>query len=173
MKRSTSVPSLVSIIKRGPVSSGSATAAGVAGLTAGLLLLVDLADRFGAGFGVSDISAVGFSSVSLFVAVSSAFVEGDAEGRLRTGGAGLREIRVLGFAAGFLGSGSGDAVGVGSGDGASATSVRGSSIRAPTDETRLPVLLDVAATVAGCNASSCSASGPEVIGSKAPAKRIR
>src|SRR5689334_6070594 len=166
-----SVPSFVSIIRRGPVSGSVASGGGDSGLVlrgAVVPRRVLGAGRVFAGSGVSATvssfvlgsSAVAVSgSLGLVVVVALRVVE-----RLVRGV--VREAVVLG--AGFSGLGfatvsSGVASGVGSGVGAAATSLgvgSGSGRRAPADETRLPLRLALTAGVSAVEVSSSATSDP-------------
>jgi hypothetical protein len=147
-----SVPSLVSINNRGPLS-GSASAAG--GLVAARAVVFLLVERLLPAAGLlSDLevsSVAGSVFPPLFVAVSSGL--GSSRSRV-LGVAGRRPRLFPGDAFGLvvLVAATDDSADVGSGVGAVATAEgggAGSSILAPTDETRLPVvLLDVVADTA-------------------------
>ena len=156
------------MINRGPLSSGSCGAVGLAAPRALALRLVGRLPLAGILGSLSGFSAGGLSAVLPFAAVSSGFA-GSAGRVLRDAGRRVRLLLEVGLAAAALASD--DSTGVGSGSGASATSVRGSSIRAPTDDTRLPPFPEATTAVSGWVASSCSASGPDVMGSNAPPKR--
>ena len=131
------------------------------------LLLVGRFALAGVLVSVSESSAGAVFSVSPFAAVSSAFA-GSVGRVLRGAGRRVRLFLEVGLAGTVFGSG--DSTGAGSGVGVSATSMRGSSIRAPTDDTRLPPFPDASTAIAGWVASSCSASGPDVMGSNEPPK---
>jgi hypothetical protein len=146
-----SVPSLVSINNRGPLS-GSASAAG--GLVTARAVVFLLEERLlpGAGLlsGLAVSPVAGWVSSLLLIAVSSGL--GGSRSRV-LGVAGRRPRLFPGDAFGLVVLvAAGDSAGVGSGVGAVATAEgggAGSSILAPTDETRLPVvLLDVVADAA-------------------------
>ncbi|MDQ2976869.1 MAG: hypothetical protein M3R69_15845 [Acidobacteriota bacterium] len=147
-----SVPSLVSINNRGPLS-GSASAGG--GLVIALAVALLLVERLFAAVGLlSDFelsSVVGWVSALLRVAVSSDFA-GWVGRVLPLAGRRPRLFPGDGFAPVVLCTSSDDSAGLGAGVGAAATTEiggAGSSILAPTDETRLPlVLLEVVADAA-------------------------
>jgi hypothetical protein len=168
-----SVPSFVSITKRGP-ASGSVASEGVGSgfvvREAVVPRLVLGAGRVFAGSGLSATVSSFFGSSVVVVSVSLGFVVvGDTVRRVveRLVRGVVREAVVLGaaagFAAGFVTVSSGVASGVGSGVGAAATSAgvgSGSGKRAPADETRLPLRLALATVVSVVDASSSPVSGP-------------
>jgi hypothetical protein len=144
-----SVPSLVSINNRGPLS-GSASADGDV-VTARAVALLFVERLFVAVGLLSDLelsSVGGLVSSLLLVAVSSRFV-GSAGRVLRLAGRRPRLVLGAGFAPVVLVASVDDSVGLGARVGAAVTTEiggAGSSILAPTDETRLPfVLLEVVA----------------------------
>jgi hypothetical protein len=154
-----SVPSLVSINNRGPLS---ATGSG-----AGLVTpraMVFLVERL---LGVAGLlSELGFTS-GLSVAVASGLTDG--VGRVvRVAGRLPRRVPGVGRAGVVLATSAGVSSGVGDGVGTAATSVGGgvgSSILAPVAETRLPVVLRALAEFRNSlRAFSASTNGPLVIG---------
>lgn len=175
------VPSLVSINNRGPVSGGGSVTGGSLG---GLADLEDDLLAVVAGFGLLSGTAISLSpsmvaAVSFFsVIVSFGLVLAGCVLRV----VGRRPRAVLGVVAvvfaevvfsdgtGSAGLLSGVGAGVGSGVGAAATSRIGSSIRAPTEETRRVVLLPgvVVADSAGVTASDSFVSALRATGSNAP-----
>jgi hypothetical protein len=147
-----SVPSLVSINNRGPLS-GSASAGGALVTTRAVALL--FVERLFAALGLlSDLetSSVGGLVSSLLLVVASSRFAGSVGRVLRLAGRRPRLVLGAGFAPVVLGDSEGDSAGLGAGVGAAATTEiggAGSSILAPTDETRLPfVFLDVGADAA-------------------------
>lgn len=146
-----SVPSLVSINSRGPLSG---VASGGDGLVAALAVALLFVERLFAAVGLLsdlELSSVGvLVSSLLLVAVSSLFA-GSVGRVLRLAGRRPRLVLGVGFASVVLVATADDSAGLGAGVGAAATTSggAGSSILAPTDETRLPlVLLDVVADAA-------------------------
>jgi hypothetical protein len=149
-----SVPSLVSINNRGPLS-GSASAGGV--LVTALAVALLFVERLFAGVGLlSDpavSSIVGLVSSLILVEVSSDFA-GWVGRVLPLAGRRRRLFPGDGFATVVLVTSAGDSAGVGTGAGVGAAATTeigsaGSSILAPTDETRLPfVLLELVADAA-------------------------
>jgi hypothetical protein len=141
-----SVPSLVSISNRGPLS-GSASAGGV--LVTALAVALLFVERLFAALGLlSDLelsSVGGLVSSLLLVAVSSRFA-GSGGRVLRLAGRRPRLVFGDGFAPVVLFASADDSTGVGTGAGVGAAPTTeiggaGSSILAPTDETRLPFVL--------------------------------
>jgi len=132
------------------------------------------------GSGFSTTGSSFFDSSLVAVSVSVGFVvavDGARRVEPRLVRGVVREAVVLGAATGFAGFGfvavsSGDASGVGSGVGAAATSLgvgSGSGRRAPADETRFPVRLELTVGISFVEASSSSTSGP-VAAAKEPPK---
>jgi len=184
MGRLTSVPSLVSIINLGPVSSavsggGFGGFAGdetprlallrAAGFDAGSASVVSLASVVSAPF--ATVVSVGF--VDDGVVVARLPVGRRERERAVLGGLGFGAFTFAGCS--FVASGDGDSSGVGSGVGATATSVTGrtgSSMRAPTEVTRLVFFPEALVAGAAEEGASLSAiSGPPITGSKDPPNR--
>ena len=177
-----SVPSFVSIIRRGPLSGSVVSVGGDSGLVRVLVVprRVLGAGRLLAGAGFSTTGSSFFGSSVVAVSVSLGFVvvvDGVRRVVERLVRGVLRAVVFLGGAAGFSGLGfvtvsSGVASGVGSGVGAAATSTgvgSGSGKRAPADETRLPLRLALATGVSVVDVSSSPISGP-LMGAKDPPK---
>lgn len=157
--RLISVPSFVSITNRGPTSgAGSGLGASVG------------AGVFSAGFvdGSSDFFALSVD----FGVVSFGFGAGRGRTVTRRGERAVRGGVVFALSTGFgvsTGFASGVGAGVGSGVGVAATSVgggAGSSIVAPTDETRF--VLRPVADVSAFGVAISSTSGPPTIASNEP-----
>jgi hypothetical protein len=169
-----SVPSFVSITRRGPASGSVVSEVDGSGFVVREAVVprrVLGAGRAFAGSGLSATVSSFFGSSVVVVSVSLGFVVvGDAVRRVveRLVRGVVREAVDLGADAGFSALGfvtvsSGVASGVGSGVGATATSAgvgSGSGKRAPADETRLPLRSALATGVSVVDASSSPASGP-------------
>jgi hypothetical protein len=177
-----SVPSFVSITRRGPASGSVASEGAGSGFVvreAVVPRLVLGAGRVFAGSGLSATVSSFFGSSVVVVSVSLGFVvAGDGVRRVveRLVRGVVREAVVLGADVGFSALGfvtvsSGVASGVGSGVGAAATSAgvgSGSGKRAPAEETRLPVRLTLATGVSVVDASSSPISGPLIAANDPP-----
>ena len=139
-----SVPSLVSICRRGPLSGsadvdGISTGRDAAVLRPERLLPVGVLASDSRLLGGVVFAASLSDADSSFRSAAGSF----AGGRVLLG-AGVRPLAVLDLGLGTVTSRAGFFTGSGSGVGATATSSEGgSSILAPTDETRLPVLPDL------------------------------
>ena len=151
-----SVPSLVSINNRGPLS-GSASAGD--GLVTALAVALLFVERLFAAVGLLsdlELSSVGSLVSSLLLVVVSSPFAGSVGRVLRLAGRRPRLVPGVGFAPVVLVASADDSAGLGAGVGAAVGAAAttesggaGSSILAPTDETRLPfVLLDVVADAA-------------------------